>query len=117
MSNEGWQTAFKDLMPFVVASTMMETIKKLEWQWKLADQMNAVFLIAMLPVADGLVRGLLEPELEKKELSPLTDQNRLVPRQEVEAVANLIPWLDVFNRMCLEAVEREIIRLFIWKGK
>ena len=117
MSNEGWQTAFKDLMPFVVASTMMETIKNLEWRWQLADHLNAVFLIAMLPVADGLVRGLLELEVEKKGLRPLTDQNQLVPRQEIETGAKLMPWLDVFNRMCLEAVEREIIRLFAWRGK
>ena len=117
MSNEEWQTAFKDLMPFVVASTMTETIKNLEWRWKIADHINAVFLIAMLPMADGIIRALIGPELEKKELSPFTDQNRLVLGQEIETGAKPMPWLDEFKRMCLEAVEREIIRLFVWRGK
>jgi len=117
MSNEGWQTAFKDLMPFVVASTMMETIKKLEWRWRLADHMNAVFLMAMLPVADGIIRALVGPELEKRGLRPLTDWHWQAFRQETEAKTCFLSWLNKFEKMCHETAEREIIHRFVWEGE
>ena len=117
MSKDNLSEIFKAFMPFIVTSMMTEIFKKLEWQWKLADQMNAVFLMAMLPVADGVIRALAGPGLEKGGLSPLTDHNWLETCRETEREANYVPWLDVFNRMCLEAVEREIIRRFVWEGE
>ena len=116
MSKDNLSEAFNTLMPFVVASAMMEPFKKLEWQWKLADQMNAVFLMAMLPVADGMVRTLVGPELEKRGLKPLKDWHWQVFRQETEAKVVFMAWRDEFDKMCREAVEREIIRRFVWEG-
>jgi len=117
MSKDNWETTFKALMPFVVASTMMETFKKLEWQWKLADQMNAVFLMAMLPVADGIIRPLIGPELKKRGLTPLKDWHWQAFRQETEAKACLMSWRDQLDRLYREAAEREIIRRFVWEGE
>ena len=117
MSKDNLNEAFKALMPFVVASTMMETFKKLEWQWKLADHMNAVFLVAMLPVANGLIRALIGPELETTGLTPLTDRHWQVFRQETVAKSYWMAWIEEFEKMCREAVEREIIRRFVWEGE
>jgi len=117
MSKDNLSQAFNALMPFVVASAMMEPFKKLEWQWKLADQMNAVFLMAMLPVADGMVRALIGPELEKRGLIPLKDWHWQVFRQETEAKACLMSWRDQLDRLYREATEREIIRKFVWEGE
>ena len=117
MSKENVNEAFNALMPFAVVSAMMEIFKKLEWQWKLADQMNAVFLMAMLPVADGMIRALIGPELEKRGLKPLKDWHWQVFRQETEAKAGFMAWRDEFDRMCREAAEREIIRRFVWEGE
>ena len=117
MSKDNLNEAFNALMPFVVASTMMEPLKKLGWQWKLADQMNAVFLMAMIPVADGVIQALIGPELEKRGLIPLKDWHWQVLRQETEANACFMAWRDEFDRMCREAVEREIIRRFVWEGE
>ncbi len=117
MSKDNVNEAFNALMPFVVASTMMEPLKKLEWQWKLADQMNAVFLMAMIPVADGMMRSLIGPELEKRGLKPLTGWHWQVFQQETEAKSCFMGWLDEFDRTCREAVEREIIRRFVWEGE
>ena len=117
MSKDNVNEAFNALIPFVVASAMMEPFKKLEWQWKLADQMNAVFLLAMLPVADGMVRALIGPELEKRGLIPLTGWHWQVFRQETEAKACFMAWRDEFNRLYREAAEREIIRKFVWEGE
>jgi len=117
MSKDNVNEAFNALMPFVVASAMMEPFKKLEWQWKLADQMNAVFLMAMLPVADGMIRTLVGPELEKRGLKPLTDWHWQVFRREMEAKADFMAWLEEFDRIRRDAVEREIIRRFVWEGE
>ncbi len=117
MSKDNVNEAFNALMPFVVASAMMEPFKKLEWQWKLADHMNAVFLMAMLPVADGVIRALVGPELEKRGLEPLTAWHWHVFRQETEAKACFMAWRDEFNRLYREAAEREIIRKFVWEGE
>ena len=117
MSKDNLSEAFNTLMPFAVASAMMEPFKKLEWQWKFADQMNTVFLLAMLPVADGMVRALIGPELEKRGLKPLKDWHWQVFRQETEAKANFIAWRDEFERMCRVAARREIIRRFVWEGE
>ena len=116
MSNERWETAFKDLMPFVVASTMMETLRELEWKQKLTDHMNAVFLMAVVPVANSMIRAFVGPELEKRGLNPLTDWHWQVFRQETEAKACLMAWRDEFGRMRRKAAEREIIRRFVWEG-
>ena len=83
MSKDNLHEAFNALMPFVVVSAMMEPFKKLEWQWKLADQMNAVFLMAMIPMADGMIRALTGPELEERVLRPLTDWHWQVYRGPV----------------------------------
>jgi len=117
MSSDNWETTFKNLMPFVVASMMMETVRNLKWRWKLADQMKAVFLIAMLPVADGVIRALIGPELEKRGLKPLQDRHWQVFRQETEAKANFTAWRNEFDRLCREAAEREIIHRFVWEGE
>jgi len=117
MSEDNLHKAFNALMPFAVASAMMEPFKKLKWQWKLADQMNAVFLMAMLPVADGMIRALIGPELEKRGLKLLKDWHWQVFRQETEAKAGLMAWRDEFDKMCHEAAEREIIRRFVWEGE
>jgi len=117
MRKDNVNEAFNALMPFVVASAMMEPFKKLEWQWKLADQMNAVFLMAMLPVADGMIRTLVGPELEKRGLKPLTDWHWQVFRREMEAKAGFMAWRYETDRMCHEAAEREIIRRFVWEGE
>jgi len=117
MSKDNVNEAFNALMPFVVASTMMEPLKKLEWQWRLADQMNAVFLMAMLPVADGMVRTLIGPELEKRGLTPLKDWHWQAFRQETEAKACFIAWRQEIDKLCREAAEREIIRRFVWEGE
>jgi hypothetical protein len=117
MSKDNLSESFNILMPFVVASAMMEPLKKLEWQWKLADQMNAVFLLAMLPVADGMIRSLIGPELEKRGLNPLTDWHWQVFRQETEAKACFMAWREEIDRLRREAAEREIIRRFVWEGE
>ena len=117
MSKDNLNEAFNTLMPFAVASAMMETFKKLEWQWKLADQMNAVFLMAMIPVADGMIRALVRPELEKRGINPLKDWHWQVFRQETEAKAGFKAWRDEFDKMCREAAEREIICRFVWEGE
>ena len=117
MSKDNLNEAFNALMPFVVASTMMEPLKKLEWRWKLADQMNAVFLMAMLPVADGMIRALIGPELEKMGLSPLKDWHWQAFRRETEAKASFMAWREEIDRFCREAAEREIIRRFVWEGE
>ena len=117
MSKDNLSEIFKAFMPFIVTSMMTEIFKKLEWQWQLADQMNAVFLIAMLPVADGMIRSLIGPELEKRGLNPLKDWHWQVFRQETEAKAGFMAWRDEFEKMCREAVEREIIRRFVWEGE
>ncbi len=117
MNKDTLHEAFNTLMPFAVASAMMETFKTLEWQWKLADQMNAVFLMAMLPVADGIIRPLIGPELKKRGLNPLKDWHWQVFRQETEAKAGFMAWRDEFEKMCREAAEREIIRRFVWEGE
>ena len=115
MVSEGWKTAFNDLMPFVIASTMAETLRELEWKQKLTDYMNAVFLLAMVPVADGMIRALVGPELEKSVGRPLTDWHWQVFRQETGAKACLMAWREEFDRMCREVAEREIIRKFVWE--
>jgi hypothetical protein len=115
MSKDNISETFNALMPLAVTSMMRETFKKLEWQWKLADQMNAVFLMAMLPVADGMVRALIGPELERRGLKPLQDWHWQVFRQETEAKAGFMAWRDRFDRLCREAAEREIIRRFVWE--
>jgi len=117
MSKDNLSEAFNTLMPFVVASAMMEPLNKLKWQWKLADQMNAVFLMAMLPVADGMIRSLIGPELEKRGLIPLKDWHWLVFRQETEAKACFMAWREEIDRLRREAVEKEIIRRFVWEGE
>jgi hypothetical protein len=117
MSKDSVNEVFNALMPFAVASAMMEPFKKLEWQWKLADQMNAVFLMAMLPVADGMVRALIGPELEKRGLKPLKDWHWQAFRQETEGKACFMVWREKMDRLCREAAEREIIRRFVWKGE
>jgi len=115
MSNERWKTAFKDLMPFAVASTMTETLRELEWKQKLTDYMNAVFLMAVVPVANGMIRVFVGPELENRVGRPLTDWHWQIFRQETEAKVCLMAWRDEFDRMCRETVEREIIRKFVWE--
>ena len=115
MSNEVWKTAFKDLMPFVVASAMAETLRELEWKQKLADYMNTVFLMAVVPVANSMIRAFVGAELEKRVGRPLTDWHWQVFRQETGAKACLMAWRDEFDRMCREAAEREIIRKFVWE--
>lgn len=117
MSKDNLNEAFNALMPFVVASTMMETFKKLEWQWKLADQMNAVFGVAMLTVADGLIQALIGPELGNRGLSPLKDWHWQSSQQETMAKSYCMAWIEEFEKMCREAVEREIIRRFVWEGE
>ena len=117
MSKDNVNKAFNALMPFAVASAMMEPFKKLEWQWKLADQMNAVFLLAMLPLADGMVRTLIGPEMEKRGLIPLKDWHWQAFRQETEAKASFMAWREEIDRLHREAVEREIIRRFVWEGE
>ena len=117
MSKDNISETFKALMPFVVASTMMGTFRELEWQWKLADHMNAVFGVAMLAVADGVIRALVGPELEKKGLSPLKDWHWQAFRQETMAKSYCMVWIEEFEKMCREAVEREIIRRFVWEGE
>ena len=115
MSNEVWKTAFKDLMPFAVASTMAETLRELEWKQKLTDYMNAVFLMAVVPVANSMIRAFVGPELEKRGLNPLTDWHWQVFQQETEAKVCLMAWREEFDRMCREVAEREIIRKFVWE--
>jgi len=117
MSKDNISEVFNALMPFVVASAMMEPFKKLEWQWKLADQMNAVFLMAMVPVADGVIRAFVGPELEKRGLNPLKDWHWQVFRQETKAKSGFMTWRDECDRLCRESAEREIIRRFVWEGE
>jgi len=115
MVNKGWETAFIDLMPFVVASTMVETLRELEWKQKLTDYMNAVFLLALIPVANSMIRTLVGPELENRVGRPLTDWHWQVFQQETEAKAWLMAWRGEFDRMCRKAAEREIIHKFVWE--
>ena len=117
MSKDNISETFKALMPLAVVSAMTEMFEKLEWQWKLADQMNAVFLMAMLPVADGMIRSLIGPEMEKRGLIPLKDWHWQVFRQETEAKASFMAWREEIDRLCREAAEREIIRRFVWEGE
>ena len=117
MSKDNISETFKALMPLTVTSITMETFKKHEWQWKLADHMNAVFLIAMLPLADGIVRALIGPEQGKSELKPLQDQHWKLFRQETMEEFDWITWLDRLNRICFEAIEREIIRRLVREGE
>ena len=117
MSKDDISKTFNALMPIALTSMMMGIFKKHEWQWKLADQMNAVFLLAMLPVADGVIRALVGPEPEKRELKPLTEWQRQVYQQDTMAKSCFMAWIEEFNRMCREAVEREIIRRFVWEGE
>ena len=117
MSKDNISETFKALMPFAVTSMMMETFKKLELQWQLADQMNAMFLMVTLPMVDGMVRSLVGPELEKRGLNPLKDWHWQAFRQEIEAKGGFMAWHDEFDRMCREATEREIIRRFVWEGE
>jgi len=117
MSKDNISETFKALMPLAVTSMMTETFKKLEWQWKLADQMNAMFLMVTLPMVDGMIRTLVGPELEKRGLKPLQDWHWQFFRQEIEAKANFTAWRDEFGRICREAAEREIIRRFVWEGE
>ena len=117
MSKDNLNETFKALMPFVVASTMMGTFRELEWQWKLADHMNAVFGVAMLAGANGMIRSLIGPELEKRELTPLKDWHRQTFWQETMAKSYCMAWIEEFEKMCCEAVEREIIRRFVWGGE
>ncbi len=117
MSKDNISETFKALMPLAVTSMMTEIFKKHEWQWKLADQMNAVFLMVTLPMVDGMIRALVGPELEKRGLTPLKDWHWQVFRQETEAKASFTTWHDEFDRMCREAVERAIIRRFVWEGE
>ena len=116
MSKDSWETTFKALMPFVITSTMTETLRELEWKQRLADQMNAVFLMVTLPVIDGMVRALVGPELEKRGLKPLSDWHWQVFKQETIAKSYFMACFDELERICREAVEREIIRRFVWEG-
>jgi len=116
MSKNSWETTFKALMPFVITSTMMETLRKLEWKQRLADQMNAMLLMVTLPMVDGVVRALAGPELEKRGLTPLQDWHWQVFKQETMAKSYFMACLDELERICREAVEREIIRRFVWEG-
>ena len=79
--------------------------------------MNTVFLLAMLPVAGGMVRALIGPELENRGLKPLKDWHWQAFRQETEAKAVFMAWCEEFDRMYREAMEREIIRRFVWEGE
>ena len=117
MNKDNISETFKALMPLAVTSMMMETFKKHEWQWKLADHMNAVFLLVTLPMVDGMIRVLVGPELEKRGLNPLQDWHWQAFRQETEAKAGFMTWRDEFEKMCREAAEREIIRRFVWEGE
>ena len=116
MSKDNISETFKALMPLAVTSMTMETFKKLELQWKPADHMNAVFLMAMLPVANGMIRTLIGPELERSGLKPLKDQHWPVYRQETMGEFDWMAWLDRLNRTCFEAIEREIIRRLLREG-
>ena len=117
MSKDNISETFNALMPLAVTSMMMGILKKHEWQWKLADHMNAVFLMVTLPMVDGMIRSLVGPELEKRGLNPLQDWHWQVFRQETEAKAGFTAWRDEFDRLCREAVERGIIRRFVWEGE
>ncbi len=117
MSNEGWKTALRDLMPFVVASTMLETVKRLEWQQELTDHVATVFGVSILAVADGMVRALIGPDLEKKVGRPLTEWHWNVYWQEAMAKSFCSAWLNELDRICRQVADREIIRQFVWKGR
>ena len=117
MSKDSISETFNVLMPFALASTMTEIFKKHEQQRKLADHMNAVFLLAMLPVADGMLRALVGPEPEKGESKPLQDWHWQVYRREIMGEFDWITWLDRLNRICYEAIEQEIIRRLVREGE
>lgn len=117
MSKDNISKTFNTFMPIALTSMMMGILKKHEWQWKLADHMNAVFLMAMLPVANGMIRTLIGPELEKSGLKPLKDQHWQVYRRETMVEFDWMTWLDRLNRTCFEAIEREIIRRLAREGE
>ena len=117
MSKDSISETFNALMPLAVTSMMMETFKKQERRWKLADHINAVFFMAMLPVANGMLRALVGPELEEKGLASLKDWHRQEYLQETMGEFDWMTWLDRLNRICFEAVEREIIRRLVREGE